>query len=272
MKIAVDLSTENVAEAERGIGVVKSVCRRVHAALPFRLFPTLLVFLIAYAVSRLNMWPSAHDPLKLVPRHALTGVACEAKTVLQCGFGDYCVADASSGPTQSNLSDRSVECIALFPVGNSHGDWHCLSLDTFRMLKRSIRPSDIAPMPERVVRLLDAKGSKFSQELSFSTARGVVEELCDGAIGFSDPTVTDDPSLTRRSDIVRTDAIDANNDIVRAESTDSRSAESADARSVPLVPSTSITNIEGMHVDDFIAEPTDNFIAECTSIFFCRRT
>ena len=258
LKIAVNLSTENVAEAERGIGVVKSVCRRVHAALPFRLFPTLLVFLIAYAVSRLNMWPSAHDPLKLVPRHALTGVACEAKTVLQCGFGDYCVADASSGPTQSNLSDRSVECIALFPVGNSHGDWHCLSLDTFRMLKRSIRPSDIAPMPERVVRLLDAKGSKFSQELSFSTARGVVEELCDGAIGFSDPTVTDDPSLTRRSDIVRTDAIDANNDIVRAESTDSRSAEGADARSVPLVPSTSITNIEGMHVDDFIAEPTDN--------------
>ena len=250
LKIAVDLSTEHVAEAERGIGVVKSVCRRVHAALPFRLFPTLLVFLIAYAVSRLNMWPSAHDPLKLVPRHALTGVACEAKTVLQCGYGDYCVADASTGPTQSNLNVRSVECIALFPVGNSHGDWHCLSLDTFRMLKRSVRPSDIAPMPERVVRLLDAKGSKFSQELSFSTARGVVEEICDGAIGFSDPTVTDNSSLPRRSDIVRTDA---NNDA------DSRSADarSADARSVaPISNQTSITNIEGMHVDDFIAEPT----------------
>ena len=58
------------------------------------------------------------------------------------------------------MSVRSVECIALFPVGNSHGDWHCLSLDTFRMLKRSVRPSDIAPMPERVVRLLDAVGSK----------------------------------------------------------------------------------------------------------------
>ena len=102
-----------------------------------------------------------------------------------------------------------MECIALFPVGNSHGDWHCLSLDTFRLLKRSVRPSDIAPMPDRVVRLLDAKGSKFSQELSFSTARGVVEEICDGAIGFSDPTVTDNSNLTRRSDIVHTDA---NND------------------------------------------------------------
>jgi hypothetical protein len=247
LKIAVDLSTENVAEAERGIGVVKSVCRRVHAALPFRLFPTLLVFLVAYAVSRLNMWPSAHDPLKLVPRHALTGVACEAKTVLQCGYGDYCVADASTGPTQSNLNVRSVECIALFPVGNSHGDWHCLSLDTFRLLKRSVRPSDIAPMPDRVVRLLDAKGSKFSQELSFSTARGVVEEICDGAIGFSDPTVPDNSSLPRRSDIiVRADANNANNDA------DSRSA---DARSV-APNQTSITNIEGMHVDDFIAEPT----------------
>jgi hypothetical protein len=107
-------------------------------------------------------------------------------------------------------------------------------------------------MPERVVRLLDAKGSKLSQELSFSTARGGVEEICDGAIGFSDPTVTDNSSLPRRSDIIM--RTDAHNDA------DSRSADSrsADARSVapPISNPTSITNIEGMHVDDIIAEPT----------------
>ena len=52
--------------------------------------------------------------------------------------------------------------------------------------------------------------AKFSQELSFSTARGVVEEICNGAIGFSDPTVTDNSSLPRRSDIiVRADANNA---------------------------------------------------------------
>lgn len=55
----------------------------------FKIFPTLLVFLVAYAVSRLNIWPSSAFPLKLVPRHALTGVLPDAKTVLQAGFCDY---------------------------------------------------------------------------------------------------------------------------------------------------------------------------------------
>jgi len=68
LKIKVDLSTDNVAEAERGVGVIKSVCRRLKAGLPFKIFPTLLVFLVAYAVSRLNIWPSSAFPLKLVPR------------------------------------------------------------------------------------------------------------------------------------------------------------------------------------------------------------
>lgn len=38
LKIKVDLSTDNVAEAERGVGVIKSVCRRLKAGLPLRSF------------------------------------------------------------------------------------------------------------------------------------------------------------------------------------------------------------------------------------------
>ena len=41
----------------------------------------------------------------------------------------------------------AVECICLFPAGNALGEWHCLSLDTNRVIKRRVRESDIAPMP-----------------------------------------------------------------------------------------------------------------------------
>ena len=89
LKNPVELSTENVAESERGIRVVKSVCRSIKADLPYMLFPTLLVFLVAYAVGRLNLWPSANHPLLLPPRHALTGKCSDATTTLQAGYGDY---------------------------------------------------------------------------------------------------------------------------------------------------------------------------------------
>ena len=245
LKIPVDLSTDNVAEAERGIGVVKSVCRRIHASMPYRLFPTLLVFLVAFAVSRLNIWPSAHNPLQLVPRHALTGKACDAKTVLQAGFGDYCVADSSNADTENNMKPRAVECISLFPVGNSSGDWHCMSIDTGRMIKRSVRPSDIAPMPERVVRLLDAKGSKYNQELVFTTARGIVADLHDDVIGFTDP-IDDSLNASRRSDVVP--SVDPRSAVVPSPSIDDRSA------AIPIP----TAEIEGMHIDDIGADPSDD--------------
>jgi hypothetical protein len=82
LKIPVDLSTDNVGQVERGIRAVKSVCRRVKAGLPFKLFATLLVFLVAYAVARLNVWPSAQYPMKLVPRHMFTGIAPDAATII----------------------------------------------------------------------------------------------------------------------------------------------------------------------------------------------
>ena len=127
LTIKVDLSTDNVAEAERGVGVIKSVCRRLKAGLPFKIFPTLLVFLVAYAVSRLNIWPSSAFPLKLVPRHALTGVLPDAKTVLQAGFCDYVRVDTTNADNKNNLDDRAVESLTLFPCSNSSGDWHALS-------------------------------------------------------------------------------------------------------------------------------------------------
>jgi len=108
-----------------------------------------------------------------------TGIAPDAATILQAGFLDYIRVDATNEDTKNNLDDRAVEALALVPIGNRRGEWHCLSLDTFRLIKRAIRPSDVAPMPPRVVELLNAKGAKYQQELTFMNARGVVADLPD---------------------------------------------------------------------------------------------
>ena len=60
---------------------------------------------------------------------------------MQAVFCIYCV---SRGDTQNSLKDRGVECICLLPVSNNLGEWYCLSLDTFRVVKRTIKPSDTA--------------------------------------------------------------------------------------------------------------------------------
>ena len=62
----------------------------------------------------------------LVPRHALTSVAPDASTILQAGFLDYIRVDATNEDTKNNLDDRAVEALALVPIGNRRGEWHCL--------------------------------------------------------------------------------------------------------------------------------------------------
>jgi hypothetical protein len=158
---------DNVAEVERGIATIKSVCRRVKASLPFGLFGILFVFIVGYAVSRANMWTSPNYPGSLSPRYAFTGVRPNASLELNAAFGDYLRTDATNADTKNDLSDRAVEAISLQPLCNARGEWWCLSLETLRIVKRVIRPGDHAPMPQRIVDLLNKKAAKFSQQLVF---------------------------------------------------------------------------------------------------------
>jgi hypothetical protein len=268
LKIPVDFSSDNVGQVERGVRAVKSVCRRIKAGLPFKLFATLLVFLVAYAVSRLNVWPSAQYPMKLVPRHALTSVAPDASTILQAGFLDYIRVDATNEDTKNNLDDRAVEALALVPIGNRRGEWHCLSLDTFRLIKRPIRPSDVAPMPPRVVNLLNSKGAKYQQDLHFTTARGVVADLPADMVSV-DETIDNDIVLSRRSGNVSTSSDSRSQDTRSADarsadarSSDARSADarSADARSASVPIPT--TDIEGVHCDEIVPMDDDERVVD----------
>ena len=179
LKVEVQQIGDNVAEIERGIGTVKMVCRKVKAGLPFNLYGILFVFLVAWAVSGINMWTSPNYIGKLSPKEALTGRKPDASKEMNASFGDYIRTDATNAAFANNLDNRAVEAIALTPLGNDRGEWYCLSLETFRVLTRCIRPGDIVPTPTRVIHLLNEKASKWSQELKFSTRRGIVADIKD---------------------------------------------------------------------------------------------
>lgn len=95
-------------------------------------------------------------------------------------------------------------------------------------------------MPERVVRLLNNKGAKFSQELVFTTSRGIVADLADDVAGFYDPI--DSTNLSRRSDIAG-DSADRRSDAATV---------NADHRSDGANANSDGNQIEGMHVDEFV--------------------
>ena len=170
---------DNVAEIERGIGSVKMVCRKVKASLPFNLYGILFVFLVAWAVSGLNLWTSPNFVGKLSPREALTGLKPDAAKELNASFCDYLRTDATNAEFTNNLDNRAVEAIALTPIGNDRGEWYCLSLETFRVITRTIRSGDIVPIPTRVINMMNLKAASWSQELQFSTRRGLVGDTPD---------------------------------------------------------------------------------------------
>ena len=194
LNVKVQQIGDNVAEIERGIGSVKMVCRKVKASLPFNLYGIMFVFLVAWAVSGLNLWTSPNFIGKLSPREALTGRKPDAARELNASFCDYLRTDATNAEFTNNLDSRAVEALALTPLGNDRGEWYCLSLETFRVITRTIRPGDIVPTPTRIINLMNTKAAKWSQDLQFSTRRGLVPDMQDVDVLQDVPTRLEDRS------------------------------------------------------------------------------
>jgi hypothetical protein len=178
-QVTVEQSADNVPQAERAIGTVKMVCRKVTADLPFPVHGTLTVFLVAWAVSRINLWPSANFFGKLCPREALTGVKACANTEVNAAFGDFLVADSTNAAFPNDLSSRAVDAMALLPTGNAKGDWRVLNLETMRYMTRVIRKGDIKPTPQYYIDRLKALAAKYKNAatLTFTTHRGSLQDI-----------------------------------------------------------------------------------------------
>ena len=124
---------QHVPVVERKIRLIKERVRACIHSLPFNLSKTLLVYLIYYVVSCVNMLPNHNRMDEASPKELLTGRKINFDTDLRAAFGDYVHATAAN-TVKNSMESRTQGCIALIPVGNLQGSMKFLRLDQFNLL------------------------------------------------------------------------------------------------------------------------------------------
>jgi len=157
---------QHVPVVERKIRLIKERVRACIHSLPFNLSKTLLVYLIYYVVSRINMLPNHNRMDNASPKELLTGRKINFHRDLRAAFGDYVHATAAN-IIKNSMESRTQGCIALTPVGNLQGSMKFLRLDTNKVVTRDQWKA--LPMPDIVISrlndLADLDNGKRSKKL-----------------------------------------------------------------------------------------------------------
>jgi hypothetical protein len=124
-----------VAKVDAKIRRVKEIYHSVKAGLAWSLPVSRVKDLVAYSVSRINLWRTSALQGTLSPRVLFTGRKLSYKKELSLAFGDYIEVHAS---TTNTSKEHSVPCIALHPCANLTGTWNFWSLSSKQYLRRSV--------------------------------------------------------------------------------------------------------------------------------------
>jgi len=116
-----------LAKADAKIRRVKDTYRKVKLGLPWKPPAILVKDLVAYAVSRLNIWRTTSLNENVCPSVLFTGVPADYKKDLLLVFEDY--IEAREG-TDNTSRARSSACIALHPASNALGSWVLWKIET----------------------------------------------------------------------------------------------------------------------------------------------
>ena len=110
------------------IRLVKERCRAIFSKLPCALCKQLLIALVKFAISRINMLPvlgsgaTAHSWHRLSPREMLTGIKTSFTRDLRIGFLDYAqLTEPVNETTYNSLKPRTRGGVALYSLGNTKG-------------------------------------------------------------------------------------------------------------------------------------------------------
>ncbi len=166
---------EHVPEVERRIRLIKERGRGILNTLPFKKMPQImLIELIYHVVLWLNAFPTKSrvsetlSPREIVMQHKLNFTKhCKAQ------FGSYCEAHDEPVPMNTMVS-RSTPAIVLGPTGNLQGTYKLFSLKTGKKIKR--RKLTAYPMPDLVIKKVEAFGKSSSGVFNFSDRNGILFE------------------------------------------------------------------------------------------------
>jgi hypothetical protein len=167
----------HVSVVEVAIQYVKRMARGLIAALAFVkiVLPKLLiVWLIYFCASRINMLPTRTLDGLVTPREYYTGRSIDVKTDLACTFLERVEVHQK---TTNTMRARTRPALALVSTGNVYGTWKCLYLDTLRV--GSMDAWTPLPTDEATVRCINELSKKdrvpLTSELEFRIGDRVVE-------------------------------------------------------------------------------------------------
>jgi len=171
----------HVPSVERKIGVVKGRVRGHINTLPFSICVTLLVWLVYFCVSRINLVPTSTMSEVIAPREAFNGTRISYKRDLGLKFGQYVEVHEQHQVTNT-MASRTRPAIALCPKGNKQGSWNFYALDTDTAILRDNWTK--LPMPNWILDKLNKKAEMDKKQVGsdpvFSRGKTVVEALDDG--------------------------------------------------------------------------------------------
>ena len=152
---------QHVSVIERKIRLVKERCRAIISVLPCPLCRAVLIALVLFVVSRINLLrvmgakASPHSWNRTSLRGALTGRKMSYSRDLRVRSLDYVqLVEPVNMSTHKTLAPRTRGGVALLPLSNSSAAVKFLLLDTGAALNRS--KFTMLPMPDLVINHLTA--------------------------------------------------------------------------------------------------------------------
>jgi hypothetical protein len=153
---------QHVPVVENKIKQIKERVRAFITTLPYQLPHSLLKWLVLFAVSRINMMPSAAKTgYSVSPIELFKGRKIDYKRDVRIGFGEYVQADDPNVNPRNSLQSRTNGAIALLPTGNLQGSVKFYSLATGGVITRD--HFKIIPMPDEVIAHMNTLAEKDKQ-------------------------------------------------------------------------------------------------------------
>ena len=169
----VTMKPGHVKHAERNIRTVKDGVRKVQASVKFPIFGPLIFYVVYSVITRINMWPNPKRPDQPTPIENLTLIK---RNYAQDVFGpclSYVRVDAKSGENDNSMDERALEGLYLFSNINQSGESSVMNIYTGRVVRRKLKRSDKAPMPQHIIDGLIATATKYNdQGLTFRNHQG----------------------------------------------------------------------------------------------------
>jgi hypothetical protein len=160
------VAKEHISKAERTIRTIKERTRGLLAALPFQHIPRRMkIEFVYFMVLWLNAFP-VKDGISAAfsPRELLVWWQMDYSKHCRVLPGTYCEVHVEPSPSNT-MTPRTHEAIAMGPTGNLQGRVKFFCFTTGCILKqRSFTPY---PMPDRVIKCVNAIGLREKQDCTF---------------------------------------------------------------------------------------------------------